>query len=177
MPDGRRGFCRDCIAVKGKEYRDKFPDAVAASKRRWAERNQERTREIARGTRLRQRQRLAAEGESYTARVRDRYPETYANLMAKWAKRRADRVRATPAWFEAEKVRSIYRQAGRMRKAGFDVHVDHIYPLRGATVCGLHVHTNLRIIPAAENISKGAKMIQMKDCNNIVAVVSSAPKN
>ena len=173
--DGRRAMCKSCIAEKTREYRELNPETVAASKKRWSRLNPEKTLEYAKA--YRERRGARGSGKAYTADVRDRNPDLYARLMAKWAKRRADRARATPRWFEAEKVIAIYRQAGRMRKAGHDVHVDHIYPLRGSTVCGLHVHTNLRIIGASENLAKGATMPAESICNPEIVCVVSAAKN
>ena len=53
-----------------------------------------------------------------------------------------------PAWADEQKIKDIYAN----RPDGY--HVDHIVPLQGALVCGLHVENNLQYLPAKQNISK-----------------------
>jgi len=62
---------------------------------------------------------------------------------------------ATPAWVNWKEVKSIYEEAHSLTKlTGIQFHVDHIIPLRGRRVSGLHVETNLQILTAKENTSK-----------------------
>ena len=52
------------------------------------------------------------------------------------------------------KISAIYETAQELRKAGQDVQVDHVVPLNGENVTGLHVSANLQIIPSTENHRK-----------------------
>jgi len=61
---------------------------------------------------------------------------------------------AQPVWANRKAITRIYAKAREMRKAGRDVHVDHVYPICGETLCGLHVPANLRIVDANENMAK-----------------------
>lgn len=79
-------------------------------------------------------------------------------LVIEAIERRAKRMRAMPSWADREAITEVYREARLLREmTGIPHHVDHIVPLRGANVCGLHVHWNLKAIPAAENQRKSNK--------------------
>lgn len=69
--------------------------------------------------------------------------------------RRARLRKALPAWANLFFIAEIYDLAARRtRETGFRWEVDHIIPLKGKTVCGLHVENNLRVIPWIENTKK-----------------------
>lgn len=78
---------------------------------------------------------------------------------ARSAKHRARKKHACPAWASLDEIKAKYAERDRLeRETGIPHHVDHIVPLGGKNVCGLHVPWNLRVIPANENRSKGNRL-------------------
>jgi hypothetical protein len=71
------------------------------------------------------------------------------------AKRHARKLHATPAWANHEEIKTFYVVANLFTKRlGVPFHVDHVVPLQGKNVCGLHVESNLQILTGLENITK-----------------------
>ncbi len=85
-----------------------------------------------------------------------------AKSNALTAKYRALKLKATPNWLTAEhleQIESFYIEAQRLSlSTEIPHHVDHIVPLQGKVVCGLHVPWNLQVLTAVENISKSNKL-------------------
>lgn len=83
---------------------------------------------------------------------------------AKAARRRASKLNATPPWLtkqDFEQIKELYEITKAFKLyTGEEYHVDHIVPLQGEGVCGLHVPWNLQVISAKENLSKHNKLIQ-----------------
>jgi hypothetical protein len=128
------------ILEKNRRYRAENPDKCRKTRQNWDENNRARRNELSRLWR-----------------------EANKDFMLDTkAKRRAEFLNRIPAWLTDED-RSIIRQKYRLaaelsRTTGVQWHVDHIIPLCGKTVSGLHVPSNLQVIPAKENMSKGNRI-------------------
>lgn len=83
-------------------------------------------------------------------------------VTAMTAKRRSQKLQATPKWMTREDFAAIqewYKLAKELQWLSEEpLQVDHIIPLQGKEVCGLHIAANLQILPASENASKGNKI-------------------
>lgn len=122
--------------------------------------------------RVRQRQQYA-EDEAWRTKVRERTRiagkvwklANRGKVNANYKRRYTAKKNRTPAWLTEDDfwlMEEAYNLAQlRNKVTGLEWHVDHIIPLQGANVSGLHVPTNLQVILAADNLSKGAKWVPL----------------
>jgi len=88
----------------------------------------------------------------------DYYKEHKTESSARSAKRRAAKLLRTPNWLteqDYKEIQNFYVQAKKQeQQTGIKYHVDHIIPLQGRLVSGLHIPTNLQILTQETNLSK-----------------------
>lgn len=144
----------DRVREHNRRQAETHGESISAYKKRWREERVEEQRAKAR-------ERYAANPgpQKESARLWNRgHPEVIAALLAK---RRAAQKKRTPPWLsEADlcAIRKQYALANALtRETGVRHHVDHVVPLQGKNVSGLHVPWNLQVLPASENSQKSNK--------------------
>lgn len=115
----------------------------------WAKSNSERRLEIVRNSRNKPDNKWRS------------YKNEYKKSSGEVAKRRASKDQRTPAWLSDDDywmMKEIYAlSALRTKLTGIKWNVDHIIPLRGKMVSGLHVPQNMQVITKQANLLKGSK--------------------
>ena len=147
----KTGECIACRQVAVKVWRSKNPTKVDMHNRVQYARFSDKLIAKAREYYAKNTTALRLQKQSYQ---RNNLP-IYAKIGAK---RRAAKLHRTPVWLTADDhwmIEQAYEVAAlRTKMFGFSWHVDHIIPLQGKLVSGLHTPYNLRVIPAAENVRK-----------------------
>lgn len=147
----------DTFKLKQKDYCQDNKEAVAERKSRYNRKNRSRITEKAKQWKKNNPEKVSSAKKRYANRNR--------HVVVKMsAARRASKLKATPSWLSDEDNRNIgaiYAMAQRLSVClGIVHHVDHIIPLRGKSVCGLHVPWNLRAIPGTANVKKSNKLLE-----------------
>ncbi len=183
--DGFRPDCKACHKKVDRKWRQANPEQVRESNHKWRQANPEQVRKLRRESNrrayaknpelIKSRNRQWAESnreyfKEYLKEYRHKNPEKVKALGLQWrqrnpgkvnaycAKRHAAKRQAVPGWLSESQINEMVQIYETCPKGW---HVDHIVPLLGKNVRGLHVPWNLQHLPAAENISKGNKLIEV----------------
>jgi hypothetical protein len=176
---------REKILERERIYRENNTEARKASQKKYLENNQERAKENRQiWTRLnidkiKEQNRLNSikNRSIINARRKNRRltDPVYRDKCNEWgrlnkdkraftaSKRRSKLLNATPNWLSIQDwndIKRFYKVCNFLtKKTGIKYTVDHIHPLQGIEVCGLHVPWNLQILTDSDNTSKGNKLL------------------
>jgi len=149
--------CGSCHTAYMREYRSANAERISKLKRAWVELHAEHK---------------ASQDKAYATK----YPERRRAARAKWGNKnpgattaakavnKAERKQRVPMWLSEDDkwmIAQVYELAElRTKMFGFPWHVDHVVPLNGKRVSGLHVPQNLQVIPWIDNLRKGVSFEQ-----------------
>jgi hypothetical protein len=145
-----RPMCKLCHRVSCAFWRSNNREKDRAYEKTWRENNREKR--LAAKTQWRENNR-----EKCRAAAKQRRINNPGMASAQALLREKHIKRATPPWADKKAMEQFYRLAAALSTPDQPYQVDHIIPLRGKTVSGLHVETNLRVITAEENAHKSNK--------------------
>ncbi len=168
-PDGYRNDCKDCRKARSLKNFYADPDVKRAKNMEAYWKRKEQNPDLWKPIYAKFREKYLAVSRVYYSKHADKIKARQrlwskqnrgaANALGK--KYKLKKRNATPNWLTNEQVehmQCLYKVAAMYTAEGLDIwHVDHIVPIRGKDVCGLHVPWNLRIITASENLRKGNK--------------------
>lgn len=134
--DGFRDRCKSCVSEYMALHYQQNSERIKTNVYGWIENNR-------------------ARHNAKCAKWAKQNPE---KVNARTARRYAAKTNATPAWLDADQLWMITEayDLARLRTEllGINFEVDHIVPLRGKKVMGLHVPWNLRVTPSSTNRRK-----------------------
>lgn len=137
--------CPSChkkrYAIKAAKFRAENPELAIAKLSDWRKSNAEHTK---------------AYGKKYRA-------ENKGARVALQMKRQAAQKNRTPKWANLDHIKGMYELCGLFRSVGVMLEVDHVVPLKGKTVSGLHVENNLQLLHEKLNGIKKNKFSELND--------------
>lgn len=96
----------------------------------------------------------AGKPDGYNSFCKHCYTESTRDYQREYQRtRKALKLSRVPSWADMGKIKEIYDNC----PTGY--HVDHVVPLQGELVSGLHVEYNLQYLLASDNCSKGNKFV------------------
>lgn len=151
--------CVDCVSAANKAIP---PDRAQDYVRKYRTTESYQTYlDATRGHRVARAMASAGRNPDQTRANKRKWNHENSHLWREYYQSHQKRCRAAaPPWLTPEQrvaILAVYKEAAA--RPGGPWHVDHIVPLKGKAVCGLHVPWNLQILSATENKSKGNRLM------------------
>lgn len=175
-------ICYQCSSIRGKAFRENNPDYHNKYNKEYYPENKERTKELSDAYYARVKEnnydlyktrhdinhlKYREENRPKLRKREHQYREDNpGKVNAQTSQRRAKKLKASPSWADFNQIKEIYEECQIINTltqlAGGTERfvVDHIYPLQGKEVSGLHVENNLQIITAHENAVKSNTLLE-----------------
>lgn len=148
---GYENTCKSCSAKRNREWKQANKEKVAGWNKKYSLANPEKVKES--------KDKWKKENPEFLREVRKKWRDKNKGLVNSYTrKRQASQLQRTPAWltdFDNTYIECMYQlSAMRSKYSGEKWHVDHVIPLQGKLVSGLHVPLNLKVVPATYNSRK-----------------------
>jgi len=183
--DGLAAWCKVCTKASLTDWYSRNKDKVQERNKKnylenkqeakdrskaWKKDNRERVNELNRKNYdAEKRREYSAVYRKENKDKRSTYNKEWLKERPGWANayaaKRRDAVRkaalSCASQKDLEEIKGIYALAKKMTElTGQPHHVDHVVPIKGKSVCGLHVPWNLQVITATENLKKSNKVLE-----------------
>ena len=152
--DGRQARCKACNNLAKIVRYAKSPEVRLAKKLydvRYVNKNRARKNQSVNAWNAANRDRARAKSNKWKSENRHK-------VASYTRKRQAAKLKRTPAWLTPDQlgqIEQLYWLAADLKCVSGQVyHVDHIIPLQGKDICGLHVPWNLQVLPSDVNERK-----------------------
>ena len=161
-------ICTECSRLHGLSERKTNGKKVRQRAKDWYNKNKEHVSQYRKDNCTEESKQKAAtrarmyyqDNKQYVLmRMKSYYIKNPSKILALAARRKSDVRQATPPWVDMSAIVKVHEARENISiHTGVQHHVDHYYPIKGKTICGLNVPWNLQIITAEENLAKGNKM-------------------
>ena len=152
---GYHYYCRECHSKSNKRWRDDNLEQALATSAKYRKANKKACHAASKAWEKANPEKVKAWRAVYNK-------ENAGYLQEKCVRYRVGKRNRTPKWLNESQLLAIkckYQVAAMYNREGLERwHVDHIVPLQGKTVSGLHVPWNLRVIPAKLNQQKSNRL-------------------
>ena len=146
-----RNLCVPCHNLSTKKYYHENKEARKDYNKSWRDNNKALVKEKSKSY-------YATNKEKISCYIRVWRESNQDRMRMYGASRRALQKQALPTWLtesQMSEIDAIYAHAKDCEVVSGQIyHVDHIVPLKGENVCGLHVPWNLQVLPSDVNLSK-----------------------